>query len=202
MPYSYPNVIINSQPYAVYGDSASAQLYLQANISSQATAWLAATAGTKDQSLVSAVRWLDAQKWLGVPTDLVTPQALQWPRTGVTDAYGQTVDENTVPVQIQFAEFELAAWLALNPDYRTELQNPTPAELQAGSVSIRYFRPVGAAYGAQDVQVTSVFPKNVMDLVGIWLAGGPGAAALSSVTGKGFTSKSPLDDYPGVIHGF
>jgi len=202
MAYSYETVMISSQPYASYGDIASAQLYLQASMSSAAVAWLAADTPTKSRSIVSAVRWMDAQNWVGTPTDLVTPQSLQWPRKDILDQYGTAVDEDTIPVQIAAAEFELAAWLILNPDIRDELQNPTPASLTAGSVSIRYFRPLGTVFGAKDVQTTTPFPQNVMDLIGLWLEGNAGNAVTASVQACGYQSESPLTDYPGVNRGF
>lgn len=200
MAFTYETVLIGSQPYAVYGDVPSAKLYLQASMSTPATLWLAADVTTQSRSLVAAVRWLDSQHWVGQPTDLVTPQALQWPRVNVTDAFGNPVPSNSIPTQIQFAEFELGAALVENPDLQTQLQDPIAREQHAGSVGITYFRPVGAAFGGKDVQTLTPFPQNVMDLIGIWLAGKAGAP--SPVFAEGDKCPSPLDDYPGLVHGF
>lgn len=196
---AYETVMIGSQPYAVYGDVPSAKLYLQADINSLATAWLAADPLIQVRSLVAAVRWLDQQSWVGQPTDLVLPQALQWPRVDVVDQFGQVIDPTLIPANIQFAEFELAAALVDNPDIRAELQNPIAKELRAGSASISFFRPIGAALGGKDVQVLTPFPDNVMDLVGIWLLGSNVSALVRT---DGDASLSPFDDPLDFQHGF
>lgn len=200
MPFSYPTVMINSTTYPVYGDVAVATAYLQADITSPATAWLAANALTQARSIVAAVRWLDAETWLGLPADQITPQALQWPRINLVDQYGQPLSSTALPLQLVAAEIVLAAALVDNPDLRDQLQDPTPKSLRAGSASIDFFRPLGTIFGGKDVQVLTVFPQNVMDLVGLWLAGGVGSRP--SVLAEGSHEKSPFDDDLGVIHGF
>lgn len=170
MPFTYPTVLVGSQPYYVYGDLTDANLYLNAAISSQATAWLAATDTVKARALVSAARWLDAGgNWSGDKTDAAN--ALAFPRTGLVDASGQAVDSATLPDVLVSASFELAAALVDNPDLRDELQNPSVKELHAGSVGMTFNRPLGGSAGAKDIQITTPFPTNVMDMIGLWLQG-------------------------------
>lgn len=192
MPYTYETVTINATVYAVYANVSDAQIYLQANITTPATEWLATDVVTQARSLVAATRWLDAEPWLGVPADTVTPQALQWPRTGLTDAYGNAIASTVIPPQVAMACAELAAALVDNPDARAELADPIVREQHAGTVGQTFFRPL-------NVQVLSVFPDQVMSLVGLWLAG----QNATQIMATGTHGKNELtDDYPGVIHGF
>ncbi len=164
MSFVYPQVLISSQPYSVYGDLSDALLYLNASVT--ATNFLSSTEMLQSQLLVSAVRWLESVTWLGKKAD--STDELQWPRSGLNYVDGTAVDDSTIPVQVVNAEFELAAALADDPDLRNTLQSPIPRELRAGSVEMQFFRP-------WEVQIMTPFPTNVMALIGIWLVGIAGA---------------------------
>jgi len=93
------------------------------------TAWASATTDQKSRALFTATQRLDRERFLGArATDT---QALQWPRTGVRkpDTYINTYavgfpfristdyfDDNEIPVQVQYAQVVLAAYLNNNPD--------------------------------------------------------------------------------------
>jgi hypothetical protein len=164
MSFSYPTVSLGSMEYNVYSDVSDAAAYLDATITEAGTGWRAADTDTQARALVSSTRWLDAAQWLGAQTD--TTNALQWPRTGVTD-----VDPNTLPTPLSLACIELAAMLIVDPDLRANLANPITKEQKAGSVLQTVFRP-------HDVQVLTFFPANVMSLVSQWLQGPPVVGAL------------------------
>lgn len=79
------------------------------------TDWTSATAETKKAALVWATRLLDAGfVWDGVVTDISTPQALNWPRGGMVDREGRTIDDNVIPNQIKNATAELARLLIVS----------------------------------------------------------------------------------------
>ena len=169
MSFVYPTVLISSLTYNVYCDTVDADNFLLAEISSQGTAWQTADPVTQARALISATRWLEAAQWTGSRSD--PTNVLQFPRTGLVDAAGNPVDPTTLPVNLINACCALAAGLVYNPDLRDELQDPIAKDLRAGSTGLTFFRPIGGAYGAKDVQVLSFFPQNVMDLVGLWVEG-------------------------------
>jgi hypothetical protein len=196
MSFSYPTVTINAVAYPVYGDLADADNYLMASIT--ATAWFAAAAFVRMQSIVSVVRWMDRVPWLGAQTE--SDNALQFPRTGLTNADGTPVDSNSLPLLLVNAEFELAAMLVDNPDLQSTFQDPRAKALGAGSARIDYFRPVGQG-GNTDVQVLSPLPVIIMGYVGQWISG---QSPASSVQAKGTKSKSRIGrtDEWGYVHGY
>lgn len=143
-------VTIGSNTYNVYGTQADAVVYLSASLKDAAKAWIAATAATQAASLVEVARMLNRQSWAGAVT--VDGQALAWPRQNVTVG-GVAVDSATVPGNVMLASYELAAAVLADPtivDKTDETQNI--ASLQAGSVSISYFRPTPGARFANVVQ--------------------------------------------------
>ena len=91
------------------GEPISATTYFLASLN--AAAWTAADADTKAQALVTATRMLDKQNWEGEPTDTVTPQPLEWPRTGASDCNDIAVPSTDVPDGIVFGSYELASAL-------------------------------------------------------------------------------------------
>lgn len=191
MAFTYPQVNVNGNDYSSYITQDDADLYLGANIG--AASWNAAADDTKGAAIISAVRWLDTAPWEGTKTDAAN--ALQWPRSGIpVEGNIPAPDANTLPSQLIQATAELAAALVETPDLRTSLNSPTPSSLRAGPVSISFFRPTFPF----DVQVTTLFPANIMALIGQWLglasgAGGP--------TAKGTCRKSEIDKPHGFYHG-
>src|SRR3954468_7951516 len=133
---SYPSVSIGSTPYNVYADIETADLYQDASIASQGTAWRASTATdvVKGRALVSATRWLDSVLWSGDKTD--ADQELQWPRSNITD-----VPSDELPAALVSACIELAGYLVEDPDTRSSLNDPVTKRQAAGSVSLEVFRP-------------------------------------------------------------
>jgi len=206
MPFTYPTVDVGSNTYNVYGDVDAANDYLAATLTSAGSAWDAADATTKAKALVGGTRWLDAAQWQGAKTD--STQALQWPRTGVLD-----LDPNSLPANLQYALFELAAALVENANLRAELGQPLPRSLSAGSVNISYFRP-------NQVNISSFFPPQVMSYVSQWLGGATDMTSGPIVDGVGDWCSpllgdrpwprrwadrdriSPLDEDFGLMHGF
>lgn len=95
-----------------YVTRAEADDIMEANILAFDT-WDALVDSAKDAVLIYATRYLDSRAdWNGVKT--VAASALRWPRTGVLDRDGETVDEDEVPYQLKLAVVELARFLAVN----------------------------------------------------------------------------------------
>ena len=102
--------------------------------------WDSADADTQSRALVTATRMLDRQLWKGTKTS--SSQALEWPRTGVVDRYGDAIDENTVPAVIIQATQELALSLIDDPDVQTNASTSSGIKrAKAGSAEVEYFKP-------------------------------------------------------------
>jgi hypothetical protein len=157
-PQPVGSVTINSNTYPIYGTNARANEYMDGRLG--VDDW-PATADDQNKALVQARRWLDRQSWCPEPTD--PAQTTAWPRTGLTDKEGEPVATTTVPLEVEFAQYELALELAADPTAAdTAVVQSNAKRLKAGSAEIENFR-------ISDEEKT-VFPAQVMDLVGLWLA--------------------------------
>ena len=76
-------------------------------------AWATATTDSKTRALITATRGLDTLGWIG--SKATTPQALDWPRTGVS-CDGVDYDSTAIPAQILYATFDLANSLLTTPN--------------------------------------------------------------------------------------
>jgi len=131
-------VSIGSDTFDIYGTEAGAKSYLAGRLG--VSAWTDADSNDKRRALVEATRWLDRANWQGLKTDLVTPQALEFPRTGLTDKDGQSVDSATVPLDVEYACYELAVVLlddAAKPDSPDGGSNVKRAK--AGPAEVEFF---------------------------------------------------------------
>lgn len=75
-----------------------------------ADAWSDSADEQQRQSMIQATRLLDQLvQWQGWITDV--DQALEWPRTGVVDCSGRSVDSDEIPQAVKDAQSELALHL-------------------------------------------------------------------------------------------
>lgn len=157
-----------------YATIAEADSYLEDSIDAGLN-WVSVDPDSKARALITATRLLDNQCWVGTKT--ASSNTLEWPRTGVTDADGNAVDENTVPDQIVNGTIRLAYELSQDPTLASQ-QNTGSNDKKyvAGSVSIEFFRP-GGVLGTSGIQR---FPFSVMELVREFLCGYGSKGAPSS----------------------
>lgn len=167
MSYNYP-IVLDNPSYISFED---ADKYMRA--ATNGGGWRAADDNTKAQALVTAVRTLDRQSWLGEVTD--SDQALQWPRknTGVVG-----VIDTAIPIKIQYAAVELAEILIDgSEDVLSEANAGQKIKsLKAGSVSIDYFRDPNALFPVR-------FPPIVNELIRDYTGGSviaPGAESFGT----------------------
>lgn len=76
---------------------------------SASTLWSTATTAVKEDALRVATQYLDAKyslRWLGTRSNLT--QRLAWPRTGITDQDGFSIEATTMPRQLTEACAEAA----------------------------------------------------------------------------------------------
>lgn len=185
-------VTISGTAFEIYGTRAGADTYMAARLGN--TAWKGASSGDKDKSLVSATRYLDRQNWINQRTDILTPQPLEFPRTGLVDKDGTAVSSATVPVIVEEANYEMA--LILLED-ATASENATSGSnvkaVGAGSAKVEFFR-----------QVTGTkLPTTIQELIGLWLEGSGVAAATGNLaSGTGECSTFEDSDQWGRTVGF
>lgn len=153
-------VTISGNPYTIYGTLSDAKLYIAAEIGPGADAWaLLTTDDQRGKMLVTAQRLLDNRiGYKGVKT--VSTQAQSWPRSGVTDCEGATVDSATIPDKVCQAEYELA--MALAADKTVATVNGTGSNVQsltAGPVNITFQR------ATIDTDKDTVLPVAVLALL-------------------------------------
>jgi len=148
-------VTIGDNEHSIFGDAASANIYLEA--SPWAIAWEEAAADATDpwrreRALVSASRQLSDVVWKGSPalpvdprpTPAVGTQPLAFPRTGMTDCEGVAIADGT-PASIEIATYVLAAMSIDDAEaFVPEADDGGIRRIEAGSVKIEYFGPGGA----------------------------------------------------------
>jgi len=143
-------VTIGTDTFEVYGGATACASYLNGKIGDGPTAFRAAIADDKSRLLVTASLFLDAQRWKGEPTTpAVGGTTLAWPRAGVTDEDGASVDSATVPLLLVRAVFELVALLADDSTIDTAAdQGSNLKAMGAGSGRLEFFVPTTAQDGS------------------------------------------------------
>lgn len=91
-----------------YVTLADANYYFSTKFKS-ADIWAELSDDQKSQLLIESTRMLEVFVYGGLKT--TNTQALSWPRTNLVNQNGQTVDPNTIPIQLSSAQCEMADWI-------------------------------------------------------------------------------------------
>ena len=178
-------ISIGANTYDVYGDSAGLKAYVAAKIGSDA--YDNASSGDRKKAHVSATRWLDRKNWQGQKTDLVTPQALEFPRTGLTDKDGNSVDDAIIPDEMEEGCYELILVLLTDEASQNAVSSGSNIkQVKAGSAQVEWFK------GTEDT--SPAFPPQVHDLIKYFLEG---YTAVTGVAAYGSDAESQFDDGDG-----
>jgi hypothetical protein len=178
-------VIISGTTYDVHGTSAGLKAYMAAHMNS--AAYDSASSNDRKKAHVSATRWLDRANWQGQKTDLVTPQPLEFPRTGLVDKDGNEVDSSTTPVVVEYATYELVLYLLADAEATQALdQGSNVKKVQAGSASVEFFKGTDGKYPR--------FPTEAHELIRYFLEG---ASGLTAPMAPGVDVESQFDDCDG-----
>lgn len=175
-------VTIGGNSYDVYADVAAADLYLAADIQ-YGTLWSNTTPDGKSAALVSATRYIDSKIWQGDKTS--GAQALDWPRSGITDVSSVTVPQEVVDASILLAVMAVSDPTALSSS--NTVNNVKVAK--AGSASVENFK--------QSSRSITVFPSMVQNLIGGWL---DGASVVMVGVVSGNTCVSTFDGDPFAVN--
>lgn len=146
-------------------------------------AFLAASSDAQAKALVAATRMLDRQLWEGTMTDAVTPQPLQWPRTGATDRYGVAIGSTVIPTDIIRGCYELAA--AILADAAVQTQQNVGSNLQSETLKIGPIE-LGETRFRPTTDEAPRFPVIVQEFVGPYLASGSAVGGFASGLASSF----------------
>ncbi len=90
--------------FASYISSEDADTYFLDLYGSLPAEWAAATIDQKIVALRQATRWMDqtyGSRWLGARTEAARGLGVDWPRSGVVDPDGYSVDSSTTPTEVR-----------------------------------------------------------------------------------------------------
>ncbi len=149
-------VSISGVSYDVYGTETEIKQYIAGRLGTDA--YDDASSTDKKKAHVQATRWIDRERWSGQPTDLVTPQPLQFPREDLTDCNGNAVDEDTLPQEVCNATGELILIILADPA-ATAAGNTSSniKNAKAGSAEVEFFRPGDSSGGTGTILPTEAW---------------------------------------------
>ena len=159
------NTVVGGAIADSYGTLAEADAYFAAR---QSASWDSSDSH-KEMALRKATDWLDAVyvgKWKGLKA--TSTQALAWPRYGVIDADGYSVDSETIPVKLKWAQFEAAKLIANGTEMQTTINRAVKSE-KIGEIAVEYMG--GATLTAMYPQVTNFLRDLVIGGAGSGSAG-------------------------------
>lgn len=119
--------------------------------------WTGKTDEQKKGAIVQACRLLDTLAWKGIKA--ADTQALEWPRSNVTDRNGYEVSDSTIPAWLANANAEFAMRL-LGEDRQADMGANAPQRSKVGPLEVENI-------------IHQTIPMSVMDIIGIWVEGGP-----------------------------
>ena len=97
--------------------------------------WTGAATATKEAAIVWATTLLDTQMdWVGSQT--TTTQALRWPRSGIIDTEGYSVDDDAIPQFLINATAEFARLLIIE-DRTVEQSGDEYEEIRVGPIMLK-----------------------------------------------------------------
>lgn len=131
--------------------------------------------GEKEQAIVRATDYLtDAFRWAGYRRR-GRDQSLEWPRIGLVDKDGYSIDEDEIPVEVEAAAAETAWYELQNPNGLQPVYTPHDrvTMLKAGPVALTFDKSSTDPEGARPIILI------VRDLIAEFLEGGERGSSLS-----------------------
>lgn len=95
--------------------------------------WATASQATREALVITASRSLDQYlEWNGQKTD--EAQSMEWPRKGTTGKSGIAYADDTIPMPVKFATYELAYYILENNGI--SFSDQTVDEVKVGSIEV------------------------------------------------------------------
>ncbi|MCW2309719.1 DnaT-like ssDNA-binding protein [Rhodobium gokarnense] len=154
------DVTAKSATAVAYGSAAEADAYFTARA---ITTWTG-TDAAKEAALIRGCDYLEGKyrgRWEGLAT--TEAQSLSWPRGYICDVDGYSIDADTVPNKVKYANFEAALLILTGADLEPALERggaPIMERVKAGPVETETEYSAGAP-------ARSVFTKIEGLLVGL-----------------------------------
>ncbi len=179
-------ITIGSDTFDVYAPRADTDSYFNGKLGR--SSWAGSGGTDKDRALVSATRLFDLENWEGAPADLVTPQPIAWPRTGVVDKNGTAVGAAVFPEDLLNGFYELAQAVIDDPAIADTVDTSSNIKgVTADVVTVRFFR---ATEGTR-------YPRSVFDYISQFLGGDTALLAFAS----GVDVESSFETFGGLLNG-
>ncbi len=180
------SVTIAGNAYDVYGTETEVKQYIAGRLGT--SAYDDASSGDRKKAHVQATRWMDTLTFQGSPTDLVTPQPLAWPRTGMVDCNGEVVVDTVVPDELCEAIGEMVL-IVLGDNAASDAAGTGKniKKVGAGSAQVEFFR-TGDAQGNKGTPL----PEQAWRLIKCFT--GAGDQANSGAIASGTCDESQFDD--------
>ncbi len=102
-----------------------------------ASVWTGMSSADKEAALIMSCRLISTMPWTGAAVDAI--QALPWPRTGMYSRNGFLIASNVIPIDLKYAQIELARLLKIEDKTATnEIQALGLKSFSAGPVSFSF----------------------------------------------------------------
>ena len=120
--------------------------------------WDDADDDTRNKALASATRLLDSHiAWNGYPTSI--SQGLQWPRSGLYDAFDELIGEAEIPQELKNATAEFAR-LLIDSDLTEDLSTEGIGGVGLGPIKVDF---------SQSGQKRKVIPDIIKEMLDLWI---------------------------------
>ena len=171
------NATIKSQTANSYVTLTEANSYFETVPSS--TTWDDKTVDQKNRALIAATRWIDTFVYQGDRCD--ENQALKFPRTNY-QVDRVELSCSTIPLNIKYAQYELARALANDTDAITGTtgKDGNFSEVKLGDIEVKY-NTASQGTGAIN-NIMDVYPW-LQSYLGAYMLGGAGTFQLRAVRG-------------------
>lgn len=188
---SIVNLIVAINLGAGSGTAYAASTTLNTDVSAEAISGsrLLAVSKTAGATSVATTTTVSGASW-GAST--LAASSLAWPRSSVTDADGNAVDDDSIPQAVIDGFITLSALIVENPSLAEASDTGSNIErVQAGSVQVEFFRP----------QFGTRFPTILHELFGEFLESALAGSAGSRSFGADATSTTPASNSFGTDFG-
>jgi len=192
-------VTIDAIDYPVYGSHLAADINYPVGLQSadqyfkaatHAAGWTDATVDEQKAALATTARVFNRQTWQGAETD--PPQDLAHPRSGMTDRYGDAVDEDAIHVNVIVGSWEYALDLLNKAKLQDDASSGSNAKkLKAGSAEIERFKAVkGHRFTTRVHELVGEFLASATAAVVGLATGTDGEAMVDAESGRGGAERS------------
>lgn len=137
---------IITTPGAADANSYASKVQADTYHANRANAAWTGTDAAKEAALIRATQWLDGRYRSSFPGTRTNgrEQALAWPRSGVVDEFGASIDSAAIPAEIMLATCEAAIHELVSPGILSPVVTPSQQKVLIGVGSLTW-KPLGSS---------------------------------------------------------